>query len=225
MSANPVVRLTGVSRSFPLAGAEPIPVLSGVDLTIQPGEKVSLTGPSGSGKSTLLALIAGLLEPDSGTVEVGGIPLASRSEHQRADVRAQTVGIALQSDNLIPFLSARENVELALGFGRSTPRRRAPTVARELLEQFGVGHRAEHVPRHLSGGEVQRVALAVAIANRPDVLLADEVVGQLDAETAGRVIDEVLTLDIAVLYITHDVALADRVTARYQIADHGVQPR
>ncbi|WP_344296730.1 ABC transporter ATP-binding protein [Agromyces neolithicus] len=196
-----------------------------MDFTLQPGEKASLTGPSGSGKSTLLALIAGLLEPDSGTVEVGGESLASRSEYQRAEVRARTTGIALQSDNLIPFLSARENVELALGFGSDVTRRRAPTVARELLERFGVGHRADHVPRHLSGGEAQRVALAVAIANRPAVLLADEVVAQLDAETAARVIDEVLTVDIAVLYITHDVALADRVTTRYELVDHRVRPR
>ena len=173
----------------------------------------------------MLALIAGLLEPDSGTVEVDGVPFASRSERQRADVRARTIGIALQSDNLIPFLTARENVELALGFGRGTARRSAPAVARELLERFGVGHRADHVPRHLSGGEVQRVALAVAIANRPAVLLADEIVAQLDAATAARVIDEVLTVDIAVLYITHDVALADHVHTRYQIADHRVERR
>lgn len=225
MNTGPVVRLSGVSKSFSVPGAPPIPVLNGVDFTLQPGEKASLIGPSGSGKSTLLALIAGLLEPDSGTIEVGGESLASRSEQQRAEVRARTTGIALQSDNLIPFLSARENVELALGFGSDLTRRRARTVARELLERFGVGHRADHVPRHLSGGEAQRVALAVAIANRPAVLLADEVVAQLDAETAARVIDEVLTVDIAVLYITHDVALADRVTNRYELADHRVRPR
>ncbi len=104
-------------------------------------------------------------------------------------------------------------------------RRAAPAAACELLERFGVGHRAAHVPRQLSGGEAQRVALAVAIANRPSVLLADEVVAGLDADTAGRVIDEVLAVDIAVLYITHDVALADRVDTRYQIADHRVQLR
>ena len=225
MNTRPVVRLTGVSKSFSVPGAPPIPVLSEVDLTIQPGEKASLIGPSGSGKSTLLALIAGLLEPDSGTVEVDGESLVSRSEKQRADVRARTIGIALQSDNLIPFLTARENVELALGFGRGVARGRAPTVARELLERFDVGHRADHLPRHLSGGEAQRVALAVAIANRPTVLLADEVVAQLDAETAAQVIDEVLTVDIAVLYITHDVALADRVTTRYQLDDHRVELR
>lgn len=225
MTAGAAVQLTGVSKSYSLPGTEPVVVLSGVNLTILPGEKASLIGPSGTGKSTLLALIAGLLEPDSGMVEIGGIPLTSRSEHQRADIRAKTIGIALQSDNLIPFLSARENVELALGFGGEVARRRAPIAARELLERFGVGHRADHLPRHLSGGEVQRVALAVATANRPTVLLADEVVAQLDAETAEQVIDTILATDIAVLYVSHDVALADRVTTRYVITEHQVQPR
>ncbi|GAA1764910.1 ABC transporter ATP-binding protein [Agromyces humatus] len=219
------MHLTAVSKSYTLAGADPILVLSGVNLTIESGEKASLIGPSGTGKSTLLALIAGLLEPDSGTVEIDGKPLTSRSERERADVRARTIGIALQSDNLIPFLSASENVELALGFGGEVARRRAPAAARELLEQFGVGHRADHLPRHLSGGEAQRVALAVATANRPAVLLADEVVGQLDAETAEHVIDTVLAVDLAVLYVTHDTALADRVGSRYQITDHQVRRR
>ncbi|WP_232498732.1 ABC transporter ATP-binding protein [Agromyces humatus] len=225
MSTAPAVHLTAVSKSYTLAGADPILVLSGVNLTIESGEKASLIGPSGTGKSTLLALIAGLLEPDSGTVEIDGKPLTSRSERERADVRARTIGIALQSDNLIPFLSASENVELALGFGGEVARRRAPAAARELLEQFGVGHRADHLPRHLSGGEAQRVALAVATANRPAVLLADEVVGQLDAETAEHVIDTVLAVDLAVLYVTHDTALADRVGSRYQITDHQVRRR
>ncbi|MCD2442631.1 ATP-binding cassette domain-containing protein [Agromyces sp. SYSU K20354] len=225
MNPAPAVQLTGVSKSYALPDAEPIQVLSGVDFTIESGEKASLIGPSGTGKSTLLALIAGLLEPDSGIVEIDGTPLTSRSEHERAGVRARTIGIALQSDNLIPFLSARENVELALGFGGEVARRRAPAAARELLEQFGVGHRADHLPRHLSGGEAQRVALAVATANHPAVLLADEVVGQLDAETAEHVIDTVLAVDVAVLYVTHDAALADRVSTRYEITDHQVRLR
>jgi ABC-type lipoprotein export system ATPase subunit len=219
------VRVSGVSKSFRQADGEPVPVLDGAELTIRPGEKASLIGPSGSGKSTLLALIAGLLRPDSGTVEVDGVPMGDRREPDRARLRAERIGIALQSDNLIPFLSARENVELALGFGQRLPRRRARAVAGELLGRLGVDDRAGHLPRHLSGGETQRVALAVAMANRPALLLADEVVAQLDGDTAGRVVDEVLAGDFAVLYVTHDVALADRVDTRFELADHQVRPR
>lgn len=225
MTAPPVVRVSGVSKSFRQADGEPVAVLAGAELTIRPGEKASLIGPSGSGKSTLLALIAGLLRPDSGTVEVDGVPMGDRREPDRARLRAQRIGIALQSDNLIPFLSARENVELALGFGQRLPRRRARAVAAELLGRLGVEDRAGHLPRHLSGGETQRVALAVAMANRPALLLADEVVAQLDGDTAGRVVDEVLAGDFAVLYVTHDVALADRVDTRFELADHEVRPR
>jgi ABC-type lipoprotein export system ATPase subunit len=219
------VRVSGVSKSFRQADGEPVPVLDGAELTIRPGEKASLIGPSGSGKSTLLALIAGLLRPDSGTVEVDGVPMGDRREPDRARLRAERIGIALQSDNLIPFLSARENVELALGFGQRLPRRRARAVAGELLGRLGVDDRAGHLPRHLSGGETQRVALAVAMANRPALLLADEVVAQLDGDTAGRVVDEVLAGDFAVLYVTHDLALADRVDTRFELADHQVRPR
>lgn len=225
MSAVQALRLTGVSKSFSLPGAESITVLKDVDLALRAGEKASLIGPSGTGKSTLFALIAGLLEPDSGTVEIEGVPLSGMSEQMRAAVRARTIGIALQSDNLIPFLSARENVELAVGVGHRHARRQARASARDLLEKFGVGHRADHLPRQLSGGEAQRVALAVAIANQPAVLLADEVVGQLDSETALEVLDEVLATDVAVLYITHDLALADRVSTRFQLVEHQVRPR
>jgi len=217
--------LTGVSKSFSIPGAESVTVLKDVNLALQPGEKASLIGPSGTGKSTLFALMAGLLEPDAGTVEIDGVPLSGLSDQMRAAVRGRTIGIALQSDNLIPFLSARENVELAVGLGHRSAGRQARASARGLLEKFGVGHRADHLPRQLSGGEAQRVALAVAIANRPAVLLADEVVGQLDSETAREVLDEVLAADVAVLYVTHDLALADRVSTRYQLIDHQVRPR
>lgn len=225
MSAAPAVHLTGVSKSFSIIGAESVPVLRDVNLALQPGEKASLVGPSGTGKSTLFALMAGLLEPDAGTIEIDGVPLSRMSERMRAAVRGRTIGIALQSDNLIPFLSARENVELAVGLGHRDAGGQARASARDLLEMFGVAHRADHLPRQLSGGEAQRVALAVSIANRPAVLLADEVVGQLDSETAREVLDEVLKTDVALLYVTHDLALADRVSTRYQLIDHQVRPR
>ena len=224
MSITPVVRLAEVSKSYGgPAGTEL--VLREVDLTIMPGEKASLIGPSGSGKSTLLMLIAGLLRPDSGTVEVDTVDASGLHDRARAQLRANRIGIALQSDNLIPFLNARENVELALAFGTRTGRKSARVRALELLERFGVADRAHHRPRHLSGGEAQRVALAVSMANEPALLLADEIVAQLDSRTAVGVVDEILTADFALLYVTHDVAIADLVERRYELVDHAVQRR
>lgn len=218
MIGPPVVRLQQVSKSFG-SPEDLTPVLRGVDLTIMPREKASLVGPSGSGKSTLLSLIAGLLRPTEGTVEIDGVGMSSLDDRHRAQLRAQRIGIALQADNLIPFLSARENVELALGFGDRRSRRDVRDRALDLLDRFEVAHRAEHRPRHLSGGEAQRVALAVSMANEPALLLADEVVAQLDTTTAARVVDEVLTADFAVLFVSHDVALADLVEHRFELID------
>jgi putative ABC transport system ATP-binding protein len=218
MIGPPVVRLQQVSKSFGPAD-DPTPVLRGVDLTIRAGEKASLIGPSGSGKSTLLSLIAGLLRPTEGTIEVDGIGMSALDDRHRAQLRAQRIGIALQADNLIPFLSARENVELAVAFSSRRSRRDARARALELLERFEVAHRAGHRPRHLSGGEAQRVALAVSMANEPALLLADEVVAQLDSDTAARVVDAVLTADFAVLFVSHEVALADLVERRFVLVD------
>lgn len=224
MTDTPLVRLDQVSKSYG-PPSNPTVVLQGIDLTIQPGEKVSLVGPSGSGKSTLLSLIAGLLRPDEGVIEIDAVALRSLDDRASAQLRADRIGIALQSDNLIPFLTARENVELAFAFASGRRRGSARACALTLLEQYGVRHRAQHRPRQLSGGEAQRVALAVSMANKPALLLADEVVAQLDAQTAAGVVDDVLAADFAVLYVTHDVALADLAERRYALDDQGVHPR
>lgn len=228
MTTTPVVALKGVSKSFE-SNADVTVVLNDVHLAIRPGEKVSLVGPSGSGKSTLLSLIAGLLRPDSGTVEIDGVAMSELDDRHRARLRADRIGIALQSDNLIPFLTARENVEVALAFGARQPRGTSRPAFRrramELLDRFDVGERAGHRPRHLSGGEAQRVALAVSLANEPALLLADEVVAQLDGETAARVVDEVLDGDFALLFVTHDLALADQAEHRYALEDGAVVTR
>ena len=221
MTLTPIVQLKGVRKSFTATGGTRV-VLEGVDLTIEPGQKVSLVGPSGSGKSTLLSLIAGLLRPDAGTVELDGLPLSRLNDEQRAEIRARRIGIALQSDNLIPFLSAQENIELALGFGG---RHAGAAQARELLDRMGVGHRATHLPRQISGGEAQRISLAVALANHPRLLLADEMVAQLDATTAAAVVSDVFNQDMAVLFITHDIALADRADLRLCIRGRQVVTR
>ena len=223
MTTTPIVRLEQVSKSYGPADNR-IEVLQGVNLTIEAGEKASLVGPSGSGKSTLLSLIAGLLRPDEGAIEIDAVRISELDDRARADLRAHRIGIALQSDNLIPFLTARENVELALSFG-GVRRRSARRQAATLLDRFRVGHRAQHLPRQLSGGEAQRVALAVSVANEPALLLADEVVAQLDSDTATQVIDEVLNAAFAVLYVTHDVAIADLAESRYALTDQGVHAR
>lgn len=224
MSATAIVRLAGVSKSFH-SPTELTPVLAGVNLTIVPGQKTSLVGPSGSGKSTLMSLIAGLLQPTTGTVEIDGIDVSGLDDAARARLRANRIGIALQSDNLIPFLSASENVQLAMAFVPGGSRKASKARAEDLLDRFGVGSRARHRPRQLSGGEAQRVALAVAMANEPTLLLADEVVGQLDSRTASQVIDDVMAGDFAVLFVTHDMALADRADHRYAIQNGSVCPR
>ncbi len=215
----PVIRLNGVSKSY-AAATGPVPVLEAVQLEIAVGQKASLVGPSGSGKSTLLALIAGLLRPDAGTVEIDGMPIGTLSDSACAALRARRIGIALQSDNLIPFLSAIENVALALKFGG-----RDEQEAAVLLNRMGVGERALHYPRQLSGGEAQRVALAVALANAPALLLADEMVAKLDGRTADAIISDIFGSDMAILFVTHDMALADRADLRLRLQDRRVVRR
>ena len=221
MSNHPIIRLSGVSKSYHSAAGEVL-VLDQVDLTIEAGQKASLVGPSGSGKSTLLALMAGLLRPDWGKVEIDGVALADLDDTGLSRMRSQSIGIALQSDNLIPFLTAEENVNLALDLGS---RRAGKGRAVELLGRMGVGHRARHMPRQLSGGEAQRVSMAVALANAPLLLLADEMVSQLDAETAKTVVRDVFDADMAVLIVTHDPALADRADLRLGLQDRKVVVR
>ena len=221
MSNHPIIRLSGVSKSYHSAAGDVL-VLDQVDLTIEAGQKASLVGPSGSGKSTLLALMAGLLRPDWGKVEIDGVALADLDDAGLSRMRSQSIGIALQSDNLIPFLTAEENVNLALDLGS---RRAGKGRAVELLGRMGVGHRARHMPRQLSGGEAQRVSMAVALANAPLLLLADEMVSQLDAETAKTVVRDVFDADMAVLIVTHDPALADRADLRLSLQDRKVVVR
>ena len=211
----------GVSKGYG-SGASRTPVLESVDLVVHDEEKVSLVGPSGSGKSTLLSLIAGLIRPDAGRITIGGVAMHGLDDTGRAALRADQVGVVLQSDNLVPFLTAVENVELAMGFThRHVHRQRA----RELLASLGVDHRRDHLPRQLSGGEAQRVSIAVALANEPTLLLADEVVGQLDSATADRVVDVIFGSDLAVLFVTHEEALAARGERRLRLVDGSVVDR
>ncbi|MGZ8618577.1 MAG: ABC transporter ATP-binding protein [Actinomycetota bacterium] len=209
--AEPLVRLDGVSKTFE-AGRQ---VLRGVSLELRRGEMISLTGASGSGKSTMIALLAGLAVPDGGRVVFDGDDLTELDDVGRARLRADRIGIVLQSGNLIPFLTAAENVELATGFADGDGGR---VEARDLLAELGVGGRRHHLPGRMSGGEAQRVAIAVALANDPELLLADEITGQLDSKNADQVMGTIFDAwhrhGLTVLYVTHDRGLADRAERR-----------
>lgn len=203
-----LLRLDGVSKAYRSAH-ETTFVLQGCDLTLRRGEITCLVGASGTGKSTLVSLIAGLLVPDGGRVLFDGQDLGRLSDAGRARLRAARIGLVLQSGNLVPFLTAAENVALAARFAGRGP---GPRAVGELLEQVGVADRAGHMPRRLSGGEAQRVALAVALVNSPDLLLADEVVGALDPPTARQVMDAIgrscRDRGLAVLLVTHSPRIA-----------------
>ncbi len=218
-TAEPLVRVEGLSKSYRTGPLE-TPVLDGVDLELPRGETTSLVGVSGSGKSTLIALLAGLLLPDAGRVLFDGRPLDDLDDTGRARLRAGRIGIVLQRGNLIPFLTAAENVELAVELAGG---RRPAAHARALLTRLGLGDRLEHLPRRLSGGEAQRVSLAVALANRPALLLADEVSGELDTATAehvmGVIFDASRERGLTVLYVTHSIELAARADHRLRLED------
>jgi len=186
-------------------------ILSAIDMQVNAGEAVAILGPSGSGKSTLLGLLAGLDQPSAGGVSLLGRDLNALDEDQRAALRAGRVGFVFQSFQLLPGMTALENVALALQIGRKGGAR---PQAETLLREVGLGERLSHLPRQLSGGEQQRVALARAFAGDPEVLFADEPTGNLDAESGQRIIDLLFGLRDRVgstlLLVTHDQQLAAR---------------
>lgn len=198
---------------FYRAGEEETLALRGVSLTVRRGETVAVVGPSGAGKSTLLACLAGLDEPSGGEVHVSGVRISHRPETERARLRARHIGVLLQTRNLLPHLTVLDNVRLP----QRAQGRRAPVQARTLLAQVGLDGRARGLPRQLSGGELARAGLAVALANAPAVLLADEPTGELDGETEQLVLSllrERAAQGCAVLLVTHSaeaVRVADRV--------------
>ena len=214
-----------VTREYRM-GDVTVQALRGVDLDVAAGQVVVLLGPSGSGKTTLLNLVGGLDSPTRGEVLVAGEAIAGYDARRLADYRARTVGFIFQFFNLIPSLTAVENVEFALALVESD-HTAAARRARDLLDRVGLADRADHFPAQLSGGQQQRVAIARALANKPKLLLCDEPTGNLDVET-GRQILEVLDStarddDTTVLLVTHNAAIAPMADRVLRLRDGRVE--
>lgn len=216
MENDVLIRTRSLSRRYRV-GQQLVAALDGVDLDVGRGQFVALVGPSGSGKSTLLNLLGGLDRPESGTIQVADLELGGASETQLVRYRREQLGFIFQSFNLLPMRSAVENVEMPLILGGVKPReRRARALA--LLESVRLAARAHHKPSQLSGGEMQRVAVARALANGPMLLLADEPTGNLDSQTGQSILDllreTVASQGVTLLLVTHDgsvASYADRI--------------
>ena len=212
-----------------LSGGRPLTVLREVSLSVEPGGFLAVIGPSGCGKTTLLGLLAGLDVASSGSVVLDGQDLSTMGEDARAQLRADKVGFVFQSFQLIPTLTAQENVQVPIELGRTDARthgRTAAAHAKELLARVGLDGREHHYPSQLSGGEQQRVAIARAFANEPRILFADEPTGNLDATTGARIIDLLLGLNrelkTTLVLVTHDPALAERAGHVLHLKDGAV---
>jgi len=214
-----IVSLSGISKTF-YRGKEPIPVLQDLDLDVPAGSFECLMGPSGSGKSTLLNIIAGLDRPTKGKVVVAGSDLTDLSDGDLARWRSQNIGFIFQSFNLIPVLTAAQNVELPLLLTKLSSAERKKRVA-IALRVVGLEDRMEHYPRQMSGGQEQRVAIARAIVNDPKIIVADEPTGDLDRKSADDVLKLMETLNAehgkTIFMVTHDPAAAERASVHRKL--------
>ncbi len=208
-----IVETVNVTKTY-MSGGRPLEVLKGVDLSIEPGEFMAIMGPSGSGKSTLLNMIGALDRPTSGKVFINGTDLSDLNDNQIADVRNQEIGFIFQFFNLIPRMDAQGNVELPMAIA-GVPRGERKKRALELLNLVGLGDRADHKPSQLSGGEQQRVAIARALANEPNIILADELTGNLDSRTGEEIMHLLRQLNKeegkTFILITHDPQVGQNV--------------
>jgi putative ABC transport system ATP-binding protein len=213
-----MLRCQSLTQTY-LSGGRPLTVLNDITFSLERGGFLAIVGPSGSGKTTLIGLLAGLDRPAAGTVELDGNDLGALTEDQRARLRGERVGFVFQSFQLIPTLTARENVQVPLEL-RGEP---AYARAQQLLERVGLGDRADHYPTQLSGGEQQRVALARAFSTKPQILFADEPTGNLDAATGATIITlmEELNRELGttLVLVTHDHDLAARARRTIRLAD------
>ena len=215
-----VISLKNLSKVYD-TGKIKVHALNGIDLEVGQGEMVAITGPSGSGKSTLMNLIGCLDTATSGSYCLRGEEVSGLSREELAGIRNRRVGFIFQSFNLLPQISAYENVEMPLLFG-GIPRKKRREKVLKLLDRVGLAERADHKPTELSGGQMQRVAIARALAMDPDIILADEPTGNLDTSSGGDIMD--LFQDLweqgrTILVVTHDPALAKRAPRRVEIMD------
>ena len=213
-----MLKCESLSRAY-LSGGRELTVLKDISFEVEPGGFLAIVGPSGSGKTTLLGLLAGLDRPSSGQVWLDGQNLDALDEDARARLRRERVGFVFQSFQLIPTLTALENVQVPLELAGGN----GVAVAHDLLERVGLGGRGHHYPAQLSGGEQQRVALARAFSNRPRILFADEPTGNLDARTGAVIIDLMgelnRQLETTLVLVTHDPELAARARRTIRLAD------
>jgi putative ABC transport system ATP-binding protein len=212
MDNNWIIQATGVTKIYH-TGLVSVPALRGVDLSVGRGEMLAVMGPSGCGKTTLLNCLSGLDTPDEGQIAIEGVSLSGMSDHERTDYRARRMGFVFQFYNLLPVLSAVENVELPL-LVSGVRQREARQRALEALAQVGLGERANHRPAELSGGERQRTTIARSLVNRPALVWADEPTGDLDSETAHEIMDVLVDLNreqgLTFILVTHDRGVGAR---------------
>ncbi|MBW3649626.1 MAG: ABC transporter ATP-binding protein [Actinobacteria bacterium] len=219
-AAAPILSATSVHKVY-RTGAEAVDALKGVDLTVRAGEFVAVMGASGSGKTTLLNCLSGLDDIDGGSVVIGGEDVHEMSDARRTRHRASTMGFIFQAFNLIPVFSSAENVELPLLLA-GEPAKAARAAAVATLERVGLGHRLNHRPAELSGGEQQRVTVARALAGRPQIVWADEPTGNLDSETAAQVMDllhELHREGLTLVLVTHDHGIGNSAERRIVMRD------
>jgi len=221
MNHHSFIQVRSLHRHFQM-GAEIVHALDGVDATINQGEFMGIVGPSGSGKSTLLYLIGGLDQPTSGEIWVDGTDIAALDENHLAQYRQKSIGFIFQSFNLIPTMTAMQNVEFPMIFARVLPKEREQR-AKHALEMVGLGDRMHHKPTELSGGQQQRVSIARSLVNNPDIILADEPTGNLDSKSGGEVINILQRLNQeegrTIIMVTHDQSLLAATTRHIQILD------